>query len=296
MSKELYPPKTRIPGTMLHYISSLGAGKYEAICDCGKKAVLNYPQIRNAYSCGCTRRNSRSAQQDLDIIGFTTEPWPTNWTRVKLRTLTVLGRDSNGRWEYACSCCAGIFLMPIVPQKRDVPNRLRDLAKEPCPKCELYFPLKYQHPRGRPSACGFVNGVKGEGFGDGVGGGLIAVASLCGLASGPWPLCAFKGEPFDPYSAADFLAQLCYDHARVERDKEGHVTAFIGQPRRQVPEEIKTVTREMEWFPSAAPGGRPYQLSRQDSLAGSGAIHNPSNAADTYDIDGFFEDGSFEDE
>jgi hypothetical protein len=108
---------------------------------------VNYRQLYYAsvYSCGCRRRPQKNG--GIEYAGL--KVWNSAGNRgiegaaigqKPGRGLEVIGRDyETDLWQAACSCCAGIFVVPRG-YARNFARTLKDMAGETCPNWKRFYP------------------------------------------------------------------------------------------------------------------------------------------------------------
>lgn len=136
----LFVPGQRIADTLLTVVDSVQPNTWRMVivrCDCGKQFELPYLTVYagNRYSCGCKKR-IRSNAVDHTGTQFSSPRGNGNIGR----TLSVIGRDSAGQWQYICHCCAEIFTLPRGLDAGLV-RAMREMATQKCINHKRYYPV-----------------------------------------------------------------------------------------------------------------------------------------------------------
>src|SRR5580704_3997715 len=129
---DFYRPGQKIADSLLTIVDSVRPNSWAEIlcrCECGNTVVLTYMQVyAGKYSCGC-RRRIRQDFVDYTNIELTNPAGNNKYGR----TLTILGFDTEKQqWQYACSCCAEVFLM-YRGGEHGMERNLKDQAGRVCP-------------------------------------------------------------------------------------------------------------------------------------------------------------------
>lgn len=231
---DIFHPGQRLEGTMLTIVDSVRPDSWNRIicrCDCGNEFISNYiPVYQGKYSCGCRRRLRVDA---VNLEGFTA--YDENSNRGDGRTLTIMGRDyATQQWQYLCSCCAGLFLLPRG-NERGAQHALKEMARQQCPGFRRYYTVRYEFWK-------LQDAIRRD--------------------------TGYK-QPRHPAGYRGQIAQMeeYYEKKHLKYDSEtGCIEGFYGLPDKPLPPEWKIDPKRMEEKRQAAIAAQIAAMEQDDAL------------------------------